>query len=274
MKKIILLAAVAVMLTACEARVNASNPEALRKSVAAIQKDMTEEERKEFSQSMMVIAFDTVDPSTIGAFSTDKGSELLVAALGEKVNGKTGKQVIRLGYETRIRKLDEQLTSTFKVVEQAKAERSKHKATFDAVVLSGAKFSVRRSYIDTPVISMTIHNGSPMAIRRVFFHGTLSSPGRSIPWVDDDFNYEFPGGLEPGETKQLDLEPSMFSGWGNSDFNRRDDLQMKVTVVNLEGASGEKLVKGDAEDAAAKERELVELQKQKVEYEAKLKKAK
>lgn len=274
MKKLILFAAVAMMLAACEARVNASNPEALRKSVAEVTKGMSEAEKTEFSQSMMVIAFDTVDPSTIGAFSSDKGSDLLVAALGKKVNGKTGHEVIRLGYETRIRKLDEQMATALKEVEQAKAERDKHKATFGAVVVSGAQFSVRRSYIDTPVISLTIHNGSPMALRRIYFHGTLSSPGRSIPWVDDDFNYEFPGGLEPGETKQLDLEPNMFSGWGNSEFNRRDDLQVKVVVVNLEGASGEKLIKGDPEDAASKERELVELQKQKVEYQAKLKKAK
>ena len=45
------------------------------------------------------------------------------------------------------------------------------------------------------------------------------------------------------------------------------DLDLKVVVVNLEDAEGQALLKGDPGEAAAKERELVQLQTKKKELE-------
>ena len=101
----------------------------------------------------------------------------------------------------------------------------------------------------------------------------MSSPGRTIPWVSDDFNYEFTGGLEPGESKNLDLEPNMFGEWRyNNDYSNKTDLKLEISLMNLEDASGEKLLKGDPGDAKAKEVDAAEKQKMKSELEKRLSK--
>jgi hypothetical protein len=58
-------------------------------------------------------------------------------------------------------------------------------------------------YRSEPVIAFTIANKGPIPIKCIFMHGKVQTPGRAIPWVEDDFNYSFSGGLEPGETKSL-----------------------------------------------------------------------
>ena len=267
MRRMIALVAACLLLAACEARINTSSPEAYSKSMAAVTKDLSPEKKQLFTESVMAVAFDTADPASMQAFGSDAGGPLLLAAVQSKLKGKTADQVIKLGYETRIRKLNEEIAKGISQVTQAKAEREKFKAVFDGVVVSNPRFYVQRSFIDEPTIDLTITNNTKMAIRRGFFHGVLTSPGRTIPWVDDDFNYEFTGGLEPGETKRLQLAPNMFGPWGDREFNRRTDLELKVTVVNLEDAEGQALLKGDPGEAAAQERELVKLQTDKKELE-------
>ena len=86
------------------------------------------------------------------------------------------------------------------------------------------KFEVKRSrfykrkkgkyYItEEPIVELTVHNGTDAAISRVYFKGTLASPNRSVPWLQDDINYGISGGLEPGETITWYLAPNMFSNW-------------------------------------------------------------
>ncbi len=73
------------------------------------------------------------------------------------------------------------------------------------------------------------------------------TPGRTLPWVDEAFNYEFPGGLEPGEERHLSLEPNAFSDWGNSDLSDRNDLVLTIVITGLEDAEG-RVFKDDSKD--------------------------
>jgi hypothetical protein len=57
--------------------------------------------------------------------------------------------------------------------------------------------------MDQPMISMRVTNNTDKALSRIYYHGTVITPGRTIPWIDDDFNNEIRGGLEPGESKNL-----------------------------------------------------------------------
>lgn len=271
MKALIAICAAAVLLAGCEARINTNDAASFTKSIAAVTKDMSAAEKTAFGESMVAIAFDTSDPKTMGAFTPDAGSPLVLLAVQDKVKGKTGKGVIKLGYETRIKSADEQLTKMMAEVQQAKAERAKHKATFDAITISSPRFRIEESmFMDEPAIEFTITNGTQTAIRRGFFHGTVTSEGRSIPWVDEDFSYEFVGGLEPGETGRLKLAPNMFGNWNVKELKGRDDVNLAVTLVNLEGANGETLLTGDPGETASKEREMVALQTQKKDLQAKL----
>ena len=84
-----------------------------------------------------------------------------------------------------------------------------------------------------PIIELTVRNGTSHAISRAYFVGTLSSPGRSVPWLKEDFNYEISGGVEPGKKVSWRLSPNMFSTWGS--IKAPSDAVFTVEVERLDG---------------------------------------
>ena len=98
------------------------------------------------------------------------------------------------------------------------------------------------------LIALRITNGTPHAIRAVYVDGILETPGRSVPWVEASFNYEFPGGLEPGEQQSLNLRPNQFGDWGNRELQDRDDLVLTLTATDFRGANNERFVGTNARD--------------------------
>ncbi len=95
----------------------------------------------------------------------------------------------------------------------------------------------------------------------------VSTPGRTIPWIEDNFNYVVPGGLENQESKHLSLGPNQYSGWGKHETEGRKDLVMTITVVNADGADKTKLADEFGKDAEAR---LNKLRVMKVELEQRL----
>ncbi|MBY0224561.1 MAG: hypothetical protein K2Q28_02000 [Hyphomicrobium sp.] len=83
----------------------------------------------------------------------------------------------------------------------------------------------------------------------------LETPGRSVPWLEEDFNYEISGGLEPGESQDLRLAPNRFSKWGNQDLKKRNDLVLTLTLRDVEDAAGNR-VAGSTDDTERKRERL------------------
>lgn len=109
-----------------------------------------------------------------------------------------------------------------------------------------AKFVVERSrfgetdsgFSREKVIELAVRNGTGRSVSRAYFHAVLLTPGREIPWVDEEFNYQITGGLEPGESATWHLSPNMFGAWSNAP-TERDDLVLIIRPVRLDGADGE-----------------------------------
>ena len=95
------------------------------------------------------------------------------------------------------------------------------------------------SLSDDPIIELSVRNETGHPIARAYFEGTLLTPGRSVPWVKDEFNYEIAGGLEPGESANWRLSPNRFGEWGRAP--NRSDMVLTVKVTRLDGPNGEKL---------------------------------
>ena len=89
------------------------------------------------------------------------------------------------------------------------------------------------------IIELTVKNGTSHAVSRAYFKGTIASPNRSVPWLQDTFNYLISGGLEPGEEASWSLAPNMFSDWGK--VEAPSDAIFTTTVERLDGADGEAL---------------------------------
>lgn len=109
------------------------------------------------------------------------------------------------------------------------------------------------------VIELTIKNNTAFPVKRAYFRGVISSAGRSVPWIDDSFNYEVAGGVEPDEQVTWQLAPNMFSDWGKAD--PPPDASFKVEVTRLDGADGEPLF-GKANFSKEDQERLDALEKQ------------
>ena len=70
--------------------------------------------------------------------------------------------------------------------------------------------------------------------------------------------YEFPGGLEPGETQQLSLAPNTFSAWGKVPDEAVKGSVLELKLIAFEDASGKKLGTPETDDTAGRKKALEE----------------
>lgn len=109
--------------------------------------------------------------------------------------------------------------------------------TFDTrlTILSA---TVRKKESGHPLFELRVRNDTGSAISQAFFHGIVRSPNRSVPCDEGDFYRPIPGGLEPSESATWEIFPGVFgNGWYSIPADR-DDLELHVRVVRLEGPEG------------------------------------
>jgi hypothetical protein len=133
-------------------------------------------------------------------------------------------------------------------------ELTKKKLAAEKARADLAKFSVIRSrfrqerqmFGTEPIIELSVKNDTGHAVSRVFMRGTLASPGRSVPWLRETFNYSISGGIEPGEAADWALSLNMFSEWGK--VKGAPDMVLTIEVLRLDGADGKPLYTLDFDD--------------------------
>lgn len=253
----------ALSLFACAApRVDTSTDESVKKSIERVRGSLPEEKRADFDNAIRDLALADFKLQDIMA---QQGGNLSVDDLAVKMKrrlqGKTGDQI--LSEAAKLREDRER-----KVREQAVGEIAELRKKAAAALLARQKlsaFTVSRSrlyrktigFLTEPVIELSVKNGTQVPISRVYFHGVVASPGRSVPWISADFNHSIPGGLEPGESGTWQLAPNMFSGWGTK---TPSDAILTVNVTKLDGPDGKTLY--DAEGLSeAEQQRLADLQR-------------
>lgn len=150
---------------------------------------------------------------------------------------------------------------TLEELRNRKAEFDKKLAALRSFRVVDASFTKTENSIGMaePLIELTVQNDTDFPVKRAYFRGVFASPGRSVPWLDDTFNYEIPGGVEPGEKTTWQLAPNMFSDWGKVEI--RPEAKFTVTVIRLDGPD-EKELFGEAHFDQNDEQRLLELEKQ------------
>lgn len=237
----------ALVLVACsgpmDTRIDGSSQEAYEKSLKTIKAKLTSEETIRFEEALQVVVFSEVMPKEgglLGMMAALKDTEKLQAKVLETVNGKTPRELIALAdakIKERAQAELKSVTSEIAELERRKAGAEKSKELLSKIVVADPKFYWAGDYFGKPIVDFKVTNSTGMPLSRLFFHGVVSTPGRAIPWIDEDFNYEVPGGLEPGESKHLHLAPNRFSKWGTAETEGRKDLVLTVTVTNAEDAN-------------------------------------
>jgi hypothetical protein len=191
----------------------------------------------------------------------------MMARLKPMIHGKTAREVIVLAsteqakaQERQIARIDEQIGSLKDEVGKDETALAKAQSVLGKVILDRAKFYFSDSgFMTQPVIDFEIRNQSDLPLKRIYVHGILETPGRTIPWVDDTFNYEFQGGLEKGEEKHLRLSPNMFSNWGDADLKGQKTLLLTLELLDVAGPSGERVAGISADEIEAKREKIKSL---------------
>ena len=249
-----LIAATVVVAGCSGPRIDTSSDEKMGESIARVRNSLPPEKQKQFEEAYMTVAMQGVTLESMMAGTVTPGN--MTAAAKTRLNGKTADEVIAEAAKIKAE-------AEAKAKEEAKAEIAKletAKAAVDAARAQMAKFEIvdatfRQTKnvlgMNEPMIILTVKNNTPYAVSRAFFVGTLTSPGRSVPWLREEFNYAISGGIEPGEQATWNLSPNQFSKWGTVTPDK--DAGLKVEVVRLEGPDGKPLftdVKFDEQDAA------------------------
>ena len=137
----------------------------------------------------------------------------------------------------------EAATAFMNTVQSQDVSIVKRTRDFPGLQVSGARYYREANFFAYSRIEFTVRNQTGTAISRIFCHGRLSSPGRTIPWADEEFNVAIPGGLEPGESKLISLRPPQNGPYGHAELKDRTDLVMEISVLDAEDASGQRLAR-------------------------------
>lgn len=250
--------AFALALAACgRPTLDATSDETLEASADAIREALPPEQAARFDSALMRVAASSLDFNAVMSGDVEDAEEL-AQGMRDRLDGLSGPEIIALADSIRIADLEQQIVE----LEEREATAEAVGDSLAAFTVDRARFRMHRDYFGDPepVFEITVTNGLDVAVRRAFFTGTLKSPDRSVPWIEDTFNYEIPGGVEPGETVEWNLRPNMFSDW--ADVDAPDDAVFTVEPYKLHGPDGEPIFGGaswDVEDEQRLERLRAEL---------------
>lgn len=122
-------------------------------------------------------------------------------------------------------------------------------AAIDAIKISNQKFAYRKfalqkyGGLEWPIISFTVSNKGRVTIKRIFMRALLKTPGRSVPFADENFDFSIPGGIAPGEFKHVDLDADSVGDWSAVTKEAARKASFILMVMAVEDAGGNKLVK-------------------------------
>ena len=159
----------------------------------------------------------------------------------------------------RARKDLEEVKDKIRGLEEKKLRAEKAKEKLAKFKVSESVFFRKESGYGgrKPRIRLTVENNTSHPVSRVYFEGTLQSPGRSVAWLKESFNYIIPGGLEPGETATWELAPNEFGAWGQ--VKPAADAALSVKVVDVDSADGESLISDEEKFSDDELNRLIEL---------------
>lgn len=264
MRKLIAVAIAATLLSGCgEPRIDGSSEEAFKKSISKVAESLPEEKRKQFSADVMLLAFQNMDLGKVmsGKQNPEDISGSMISSLGGKTAGEVSAEAARVR-EARAAREKQQALSEIAELMDKKSKSELAKVELEKFEVLKSRFHKRKvdySFMDGSVIELSVKNGTDKAVARAFFKGTISSPGRSVPWLVEDFNHSIAGGMEPGESQSWSLAPNSFDSWGS--VNPPKDAVFTVEVVRLNGADGKPLF-GDGEFTERDADRLESLRKQ------------
>ena len=249
MKKMMAVCVLALLLSGCnEPTVDASTDESMKASLQKMHDSLPESKRQEFAEATQTIFMNNLDVQGIMAGASSGNSKAIVAQQSEKLraslNGKTSDEIIQEAkaiQAERAQKEQQQALQEIAALQDKLKQSQQAKEALQAFVINSSRF-----YFDNqtfggprPVIELSVENKTNAPVSRAYFKGTITSPGRSVPWLVSGFSYIIKGGIEPGEKADWKMLPNRFAEWGS--VKAPDDAVFTVEPIRLDGADGKVL---------------------------------
>ncbi len=242
------LVAISLSLVLCSClskRVDTSSDERMKKSIEEVRASLPAADRVKFDESLTAITTNNINPAEIFSGNT-AGVE---AKVKQSLAGKNASEIISAGQAIlteRRTKEQQQAQTEIAELRQKKERAEKAKSGLAKFEITRSRFYRQESSFGRgePIIELALINNTGVAVSRAYFTGTLASPGRAVPWLKDTFNYQIPGGMEPGESKELRLAPNMFGDWGRVEAPA--DAVLTVEVTRIDGPDGKAVFDSDA----------------------------
>lgn len=256
-----------LLLTACQPTVDNSDTSALADSLRDMVAERSPAERKALADALAVIALSEVGyagkpPEDAVAIAED--STLGPALLGV-LDGDDYDDIMEMANGLRVTREERMLAAAQRAQQEVKAKLSQAQAELEQlrdVGVQNARYGwTTGDYMPQAVVEFDLINRTDEPVTGVRLRGTLSSPDRTDPWVYEVLTHELIRPLPGQSLEHYRLVPNQFSAWGNRQLQRRRDLRLSFTVINVRKGQ-DWLVSADPEQLQAELRhfENAELQ--------------
>lgn len=203
-------------------------------SIERVRASLPESRHAEFNEAVTKIYFSQIDMADI--FAEGLGNLEVKAMVA--LDGLTGEQVIQATAEVKkARKKREQSLVEIRELENLRilADMTRNGLKVSCARYYKKEMGLRQLFF----ADLIIKNEGEIAISRIYFKAVLASSNRKVPWNKGEFWENIPGGLEPGEVRQITVLPLFFSGGVAKDAP--PDALLTVTIERLDGPDGETL---------------------------------
>lgn len=264
------LVCVGLVLASCaeaSAKLDLSSKEKFEQSVDDMRKGLSPEENDRLSKAFASILLGD---------ALESGGLLKLAAAGNdpfaiilkykaQLDGKTTTEIIAFADERTKERVARQQASLDAQIAAINTELAADAKTEAEVRNTLATVAIADPRYETGnfggIVSFTIKNNGKIPLKQIDLRGTLTSPGRTIPWVDESFSHLLTGGLEPGESRSLRLGMSSMK-WSDDVFSKRADLILTLQLEDFQGADGKSARKNSLQKIESLKEKLKSLSEQ------------
>lgn len=185
-------------------RIDISTEESMRASTERLRDSLNDKQKAKFEQAIRFIAFEGL------TFNDLMSADETIKKIKEKFKNKSYDDVIYDARQIVKRKITD--------LNNEKATSASVRKTLEAIIVQKTTITTDTSgFLPRRILYMMVQNKTGRTLSTIAFNIKTFAPGREVPYLNDDFKYEIPGGIQAGETLEWKLEPNTFL---NDEWNR------------------------------------------------------
>jgi hypothetical protein len=206
-------------------RIDTSSDERMRESTERLRDSLNDDQKAKFEQAVRYIAFDGL------TFNDIMSADETIKKIKEKFKNKSYDDII---FDAR-----KIVKREIKNLNNEKSYSASARKSLEDIVVERTTITTDNSgFLPKRILYMMVKNNTGRNLSTIAFNIKTFAPGREVPYLNDDFKYEIPGGIQAGETLEWQLEPNTFL---NDEWNRdvpNGIIQIKaIACVDPSGAT-------------------------------------